>query len=85
MPYFPDSWSEEKKRIKRNEYRKRNYDKGHVPPDYRRWTDEEIKIVLDHSVTDREISKMIHRSVRCIQAIRYRKRKRGINNESLLG
>ena len=38
----------------------------------RRWEKWEDKIVLEHSITDRELSKKIHRSVSAIQIRRSR-------------
>ena len=46
-----------------------------VPNKGKLWTEEEISIVLAHEIPDREISKLIGRSVQAIQICRTRKQK----------
>lgn len=60
-----------KNREKRNESRKKNYQQT---AKYMRriWSDEEDKLVLEHSITDRELSQKIERSVEAIQVRRTR-------------
>lgn len=66
--------NKEKMRINRNKQRARNYDKaGTYPP--RSWTIVETELVLEHPMTDRELSKQIERSVRAIQVCRARLKK----------
>lgn len=82
LKYYADS---EKARAYRNRQRKRNYDKCPGDPRVSKspWTDDEVKLVLDHTMTDREISKKIGRSVTAIQMKRCKtlKRMKGIDND----
>ena len=58
---------------KRYANRKRYYDKtAYSPCYYRKWTQAEIDAVLDHNMTDSELSAQIGRSVASIQRIRNR-------------
>lgn len=59
---------------KRNAERQKYYDKTSYAPNHRqRWSDDEINMVLRHEVSDTELSKMIGRSVRAIQIMRWKK------------
>lgn len=67
---------QEKFRVYRNGYKrrynsKRNFSDGKK----RRWTEEEIEVVLAHEMTDTEIARMLGRSVSAVQVIRHRKSK----------
>lgn len=62
----------EKRNSYRNRARKRNYDKGWVDSNHRKWTKEEDILVLTSDMTDRELSKEINRSVTSIQIHRSR-------------
>lgn len=60
----------------RNEERRKYYDKtSYAPKHGERWSDDEIKMVLRHEVSDTELSKMLGRSVRAIQIMRCKKGK----------
>lgn len=61
----------EKFRKTRNAQRKRYYDKTSIYPPSR-WTAEQDEKVLEHSITDSELSKIIGHSVRAIQHRRSR-------------
>lgn len=39
----------------------------HVP-----WSEDEIKLVIEHNITDAELSSILGRSVSAIQAVRHR-------------
>lgn len=61
----------EKARITCNRQRQRYYGQSRNAPNKgRRWTEEEIKIIMEHSMTDREIAELIGRSVEAIQVKR---------------
>ena len=63
----PDDWKASKKRY---------YDKhSYSPNGWRRWTPEEIRMCLDHSISDVELSKRIGKSVRAIQVKRHNLKK----------
>lgn len=66
---------------KRNEYRKRNYQQTQNAPNHRKpWTTKEIEYVLRHDLIDRELSKILGRSVQSIQVVRCRAIKRREND-----
>lgn len=58
----------------RNSQRRSNYAKGRIYADSRkkRYSDEELEMVLNHSIVDIELAKMIGRSVQSIQIKRSR-------------
>lgn len=64
----------EKHRDDFNATKKRNYAKGRVNiRNYReRWTDEHDAMVIAHDMTDRELGKLIGRSVQAIQMRRWK-------------
>lgn len=64
-----EKYAEYKRRYQRG-YRKRT---GTYEP--REWTDHEINLVLAQKMTDRELSKLIKRSIAAIQIKRSRLRK----------
>ena len=47
---------------------------------YKKWTKEEIKLILEHKISDREISKLIMRSMKSI-VMKRTKIKKEITNE----
>lgn len=73
---FADS---ERARKYRNRQRERNYALCPGDDDVRhtRWRDWERRLVMEHDIPDREISRMTGRSVRAIQVMRYKMRKAG--------
>lgn len=69
----------------RNVARKANYARGRfidTKRKHRLWTNEELEIIIFSLLTDREISKMIHRTVQAIQMKRYLLRKNGVDDVS---
>lgn len=56
----------------RNRWRKNNYTKGrkYSTSKGKRYTIEEVKLVLDHSIPDIELAKLLKRSVQSIQTKR---------------
>lgn len=71
---FADS---ERAREYRNRQRERNYALCPGDDDVRhtRWQDWERRLVMEHEMPDREISRMTGRSVRAIQVMRHKMRK----------
>lgn len=69
---------EEKALAYRNRQRRENYRKcvGRPEVSGTEWSTEDELLVLEHSVSDRELSKQIGRSVRAIQKKRYLLKKR---------
>lgn len=63
----------------RNRQRERNYALCPGDDDVRhtRWRDWERRLVMEHDIPDREISRMTGRSVRAIQVMRHKMRKNG--------
>lgn len=76
MPKYV-KWYTDKEKLRkiRNAQRKRYYDKT-AKYEWRKWTSKEDDEVLEHAITDTELSNKIHRSVRAIQARRYNLKKR---------
>lgn len=74
---FADS---ERAREYRNRQRERNYALCPGDDDVRhtRWQDWERRLVMEHEMPDREISRMTGRSVRAIQVMRHKMRKAAI-------
>lgn len=67
MPNFVKyAKDKDKCREARNRQRKRYYDKTAIYGK-RPWTPEQDKMVLNHDITDYELSKIIHHSMRAIQ------------------
>lgn len=62
-----------------NRQRERNYALCPGDDDVRhtRWRDWERRLVMEHDIPDREISRMTGRSVRAIQVMRHKMRKNG--------
>ena len=59
-----------------NRHRKSNYLKGNFSDGNRkRYTQEEMELILDHSISDRELAKRLKRSVQAIQIKRARLKK----------
>lgn len=84
MPSFVKKYKDiDKLRRTRNKQRKRYYNKTiNAKNQWERWTDEHLQMVLEHKLTDTEISKKIGRSVSAIQQIRW-VHKRKQNNEKM--
>ncbi|MCD7848091.1 MAG: hypothetical protein LUG49_08730 [Oscillospiraceae bacterium] len=61
--------------------RKRYYGKTANKYPKRAWTDEEIRLVLDHSIPDSELSEKIGRSLKGIQEKRRRLKKAEENKQ----
>ena len=78
LPYRSGKYKDKDKlRMTRYNYNKRYYDrtKGRGGG---KWTDEEINIVMEHKIPDREISDQLNRSMAAIVTKRYIEiRKRG--------
>lgn len=55
----------------RNHQRKQNYQKTQKY-NRREWTEEEITLIHSHTVSDRELSSILHRSVQSIQMKRHK-------------
>ena len=69
---FDTSWRKRNPQ-KRNEERKRYYDKTANAPRYKcKWTEEEMDMLFSSKLTDTELSKEIERSVASIQIMRCR-------------
>lgn len=68
-----------KARAHRNRHRKKNYRSSPGEPGVRgtKWTEDDLMAVLAHEVPDRELSKMIGRSLESIQVMRSKLKKRG--------
>lgn len=62
------------KRYKRNSQRK-NREKGRIGTYTHEWTEDEIYLILNSELTDREISKIIKHSVQAIQTKRHKIKK----------
>ena len=67
--------NKDKARVTRNAQRLRYYQKTQLYSGRRTWTKEEDKAVLEHSITDTELSYAIHRSVQSIHTRRYNLKK----------
>jgi len=63
----------EKLRKTRNAQRKRYYKQtqGNKP---RKWTDEEIELILESEITDKELANLLSRSIQSIQMKRHREK-----------
>lgn len=73
----------EKQRIYRREYNKRYYARSaNSKRSNKVWTEEEIRIVMEHKESDEVISKKLQRSIASIQRKRFREKKK--NNEIIL-
>ena len=76
MPKFLHLYKDkDKARTIRNSQRLRYYQKTQLYPEKRRWTSEEDKAVLEHSITDTELSSILGRSVHAIQVRRNKLKK----------
>ena len=59
--------------VKWNAQKARNYNKtSNAPNSNLKWCDWEIEMILEHSISDRELSKKLGRSVQSIQIKRCR-------------
>lgn len=60
----------------RNNYNQRYYEaRNFVTNKCRRWTEEDLKLIMDHNETDTELARKLGRSVRSIQVLRSRQKK----------
>ena len=76
MPLRKDKYKDmEKFRNTRNAQRKRYYDKT-AKYNPNPWTSEQDKAVLEHNITDTELSNLIGHSVKAIQIRRSRLKKK---------
>lgn len=67
----------EKYRQTRNRQKRRYYGKTKDAPNTGKpWTEEELAIIIDHQITDTEISSIIGRSVGAIQGMRHKYKKK---------
>lgn len=66
--------NEKKFKDNRSKYNKKYYARTRKY-NYSKWTEEMDKIVLEHKITDTEISKLISKSVMAIQVRRWRLKK----------
>lgn len=57
-----------------NRNKKKNYAKGNVDCKQHNWTVEEVNLIMESKLTDRELSKIINHSVQAIQIQRSRVR-----------
>ncbi|MCD7784485.1 MAG: hypothetical protein LUH18_02730 [Oscillospiraceae bacterium] len=73
---MPESTKTEKQRSRKKESRKRYYAKTANLYPRHSWTEEEVKMVMEHSVPDSELSEKIHRSVKSIQQKRLVEKKK---------
>ena len=74
MPNILPSLSPNAARLERNKQRQRNYARS-ANYGHNEWTHEEDSMVLEHSISDRELSEIIHHSVQAIQVRRCRLKK----------
>ncbi len=65
---------EKYKRYKRNS-QARNREKGRIGTYPHEWTEDEISLILNSELTDRELSKIIKHSVQAIQGKRHKIKK----------
>ena len=74
MPNILPSLSPNAARLERNKQRRRNYARSanYIPSE---WTAKEDALVIEHSISDRELSVLIHHSVQAIQVRRCRLKK----------
>ncbi len=64
----------EHERMKKHEYNKRYYAKTANIYRPRRWTPEDTRLVMEHSIPDSELSKKLERSLKSIQEKRRREK-----------
>lgn len=66
----------EKYRIYRNDYNKRYYKaRQFLKNNKKRWTEEEIQLVMEQKIPDTDIAFKLGRSVKAIQILRCKQRK----------
>lgn len=66
-----DKWYKTKRRLKKEYYDKTKNAENNKKP----YTQEEIDMIMEHSLTDRELSEKLGRSMRAIQRKRYEEKK----------
>ena len=63
---------------RRNAERQKYYDKTCYAPNHNaRWSGDEILLVMQHDYCDMELSRILGRSVRSIQVMRWKQNKKG--------
>ena len=78
MPSFVKRMKDKDKcRMIRNKQRQKNYAQTNIYPPKGAWAGWEEELVLEHSMTDRQLSKLLERSVQAIQLKRSRLKKIG--------
>ena len=78
MPSFVKRMKDKDKcRMIRNKQRQKNYAQTNIYPPKGAWANWEEELVLEHSMTDRQLSKLLERSVQAIQLKRSRLKKIG--------
>lgn len=76
MPSFVKRMKDKDKcRMIRNKQRQKNYAQTNIYPPKGAWANWEEELVLEHSMTDRQLSKLLERSVQAIQLKRSRLKK----------
>jgi len=65
-------WRKTVRKQKNRYYRKTTYAENHKKP----WTRKEINMVMEHKITDTELSSLIGRSVGAIQKMRFTQKNR---------
>ena len=76
MPSFVKRMKDNDKcRMIRNKQRQKNYAQTNIYPPKGAWANWEEELVLEHSMTDRQLSKLLERSVQAIQLKRSRLKK----------
>lgn len=68
---------------KGRENKKRYYNTGRVESYRHKWTAEEVKRVIDHTIPDDELSLQIHHTVHAIQDMRLKIRERKISYDEI--
>lgn len=70
----------------RNRQRRRNYEKSNkfAVNGYNPYSSEECQLILEHNITDFELSKQLGRSMRAIQGKRFKLKKELENNSAKL-
>ena len=68
-------------KVARRKFNKRYYARTQYAVNhYKRWTEEELRLVLAHEVSDTDLAKLLNRSVGAIQRIRWRFKKKKYAN-----
>lgn len=73
-----EKWKETCNSQRRKYYKKTAYAINHR----KKWNEEEIKIIMEHKICDRDISKLLGRSMNAIQVKRAKEIKRKLENDT---